>query len=116
MNKYSCIYYTLPSGRVPVQEFIESLHTDTQDAFFYKVELLETFGPQLRKPHTDNIGEGIFELRFVGKEGQTRVLFFFYHHGRIVFTNGFIKKVKKTPPREIELAGQRRKDYLQRGH
>lgn len=114
MKNYTCIYYTTPGGKIPVEEFIESLAEDTQDAFFYKTGLLEKYGPQLRKPHTDYIGTGIFELRFTGKEGKVRILFFFFHENRIIFTNGFIKKTPKTPRREIKIAKQRRKEYLQR--
>lgn len=114
MGKYVCIYYTSSSGRIPVEEFVESLDADSQDAFFYKVGLLEECGPQLRQPHTDSIREGIFELRFIGKKGKIRVLFFFFHANRIIFTNGFIKKTQKTPLHEIELAKQRRKEYLER--
>ena len=32
----------------------------------------------------------------------------------VVLTNGFAKKTQKTPAREIELAEQRRRDYLNR--
>jgi phage-related protein len=32
----------------------------------------------------------------------------------IVLTNGFAKKTQKTPSQEIELAEQRKRDYLSR--
>ena len=32
----------------------------------------------------------------------------------LVLTNGFAKKTQKTPPQEIALAEQRRRDYLER--
>ena len=70
------------------------------------------FGPQLRFPHTANIGEGVFELRFRGKEGQIRVLFFFFYKRQVILTHGFVKKTKKTPKKEIEIAMQRRKEFL----
>ena len=114
MRKYICVYYTTPSGEIPVENFIESLTEDSQDAFFYKTKLLEEYGPQLRRPHTDSIEDGIFELRFVGKEGRIRILFFFFYENRIIFTNGFVKKTPKTPRNEMKLAKQRRKEYLQR--
>ncbi|MBU1121642.1 MAG: type II toxin-antitoxin system RelE/ParE family toxin [Candidatus Omnitrophica bacterium] len=114
MKNYTCIYYTNSSGKALVKELITSLDEDTQDAFFYKTGLLEEYGPRLRKPHTDNIGNSIFELRFVGKEGQIRVLFFFFDDQKIIFTNGFVKKTQKTPSSKIKLAEKRRKEYLQR--
>ena len=44
----------------------------------------------------------------------TRVLYFFYVDRHIILTNGFIKKTKKTPLKEIERAKQYRSDYLRR--
>ena len=114
MKKYTCIYYTTPAGKVPAKEFINSLASDSQDTFFFKVELLEKYGPQLRRPHTEYVVPGIFGLRFVGKEGQIRTLFFFSQGDRIIFTNGFVKKTIKIPQDEIKIAEQRKKEYLQR--
>ena len=112
MGEYTCIFYETQDRKSPVEEFIESLDAETQDKFILKQQLLEDFGPQLRYPHTDHLGEGIFELRFKGKEGQVRVLFFFFYGKRIIFTHGFVKKTQKTPRKEIEIALKRRKDFL----
>jgi len=114
MQEYTCIFYEAADGEKPVEEFIESLDQDTQDKFIIKQQLLQDFGSQLRYPHTDHLGEGIFELRFKGKEGQIRVLFFFFYGKKIVFTNGFVKKVQKAPRKEIEIAEERRKYFLMR--
>lgn len=114
MEKYTCIFYETIKGKSPVEDFIKSLTEDTQDKFIYKKELLEEFGPQLRFPHTDNIGKGIFELRFKGKEGQVRVLFFFFYKKQIILTHGFVKKTQKTPKKEIEIAEQRKKEFFEK--
>lgn len=114
MQEYACIFYETTDGRRPAEEFIESLGQDTQDKFIIKQRLLQDFGPQLRYPHTDHLGEGLFELRFKGKEGQIRALFFFFSGKRIIFTNGFVKKTPKTPRQEIEIALKRRRDFLTR--
>ena len=113
-TNYSCFYFTTESGKSPVEEFINSLDEKTQDKFIFKKELLEHFGPQLRRPHTDYIGSGIFELRFKGEEGQIRVLFFFLHEKKIILVHGFVKKTQRTPGKEIKIAKQRRKEYLDR--
>lgn len=114
MGEYTCLFYESADGRKPTEEFIESLDQETQDKFIIKQQLLQDFGPQLRYPHTDYLGEGLFELRFKGKEGQIRVLFFFFCEKRIIFTHGFIKKTQKMPRKEIGLAQKRRKDFLSR--
>mgnify|MGYP000184528652 CR=1 FL=1 len=114
MGKYPCIFYETADGKSPVEGFMDSLDEGTQDKFIYKKELLEEFGPQLRHPHTDSLGDGIFELRFKGKEGQVRILFFFYG-GEIIFINGFIKKTRKIPEKEIKIAKVRRREVERRG-
>jgi len=114
MGEYTCIFYETIDEKSPAEEFIESLDVETQDKFILKQQLLQDFGPQLRYPHTEHIGEGVFELRFKGKEGQIRVLFFFFYGKRIIFTHGFVKRTQKTPRKEIEIALKRRKDFLAR--
>ena len=58
--------------------------------------------------------DGIFELRCILGKDITRVLFFFYLDEKIVLTNGFVKKTRKIPKKEIELAKSRRKDFIER--
>ncbi len=111
MANYTCLYYTTESGKSPVEEFIDSLELKTQTKFFFKRGLLEEFGPRLPQPHAKYIGDEIYELRFEGREGAIRVLYFF-HKNEIIFTNGFKKKTYKIPQREKELAIERRKLFL----
>ena len=74
--------------------------------------LLEEKGNALRKPYTESLGDGIFELRAIQGNNISRALFFFYFNQRIIVTNGFIKKQQKTPANEIQLAKERRLDFL----
>ena len=39
-------------------------------------------------------------------------MYFFYYDRKIVLTNGFIKKTQKTPAEEIQIAKNRRKDFM----
>lgn len=68
----------------------------------------------MREPYSKNLDDGIFEIR--GKVGSdiSRVLYFFYYNGKIIMTNGFVKKTQKIPKAEIEKAKKYRKDYLER--
>ena len=54
------------------------------------------------------------EFRFEGDDGAIRILYFFYLGGKIIFLNGFKKKKKKIPRKEIELAKRRKEDFLVR--
>ena len=68
----------------------------------------------LREPYSKSLGEGIFELRCKFGNDITRVLYFFIYERKIIVTNGFIKKTRKTPIEQIQTAKARRKDFLER--
>ncbi len=114
MTRFKSVYYQTDAGRMPVKEFIDSLHERTQQKYFEVVKLLEEYGKNLLEPHAKDLGDEIYELRFFGIEGKVRVLYFFYHETKIVFTNGFVKKKGRTPKSDIETAAGRRKTYFER--
>ncbi|MEW6171372.1 MAG: type II toxin-antitoxin system RelE/ParE family toxin [Candidatus Omnitrophota bacterium] len=113
MSKFNCYYYLTESNKSPIKDFIDSLDIATQKKFFFVKELLEEFGHKLPLPHAKYIGESIFELRIKAREGAIRILYFFFHQNKIIFTNGFIKKSNKTPKNEIVIARERRKVFLE---
>ncbi len=64
------------------------------------------------EPHAKKIGRYIYELRFEGDDGSIRILYFFFTGNKIILVNGFKKKTKKAPKREIDIANKRREDLL----
>ena len=114
MRKVTSFYYVTESDKSPVKDFIDSLDFKTQLKFFYVKALLEEFGHRLPEPHAKYIGDEIFELRFKGQEGHVRVLYFFFHQDKVIFTNGFIKKSNRIPKRQKALAVERKKAFLER--
>ena len=107
-------YYEKEDGTFPAEEFILSLDAKMQAKMFRELELLETFGNELREPHSKPLGDGIYEIRAKVASDITRVLYFFVVNKKIILTNGFLKKTQKTPDSEITLAKKYRKDYLER--
>ena len=70
---------------------------------------LETNG-RLEYPFAEKAGENLFEIR-IRKGGNGRE-FYCYDDGEYVWLlNGFEKKTRKTPPREIALARKIMKEY-----
>lgn len=78
------------------------------------IDILEQYGNQLREPYSKSLDDGIFELRAKVGSDISRVLYFFYYEGRIILTNGFVKKTQKTPQNEIALAKKYIRDFLAR--
>ncbi|MDS1140119.1 type II toxin-antitoxin system RelE/ParE family toxin [Pusillimonas sp. SM2304] len=71
---------------------------------------MTTHGPNLGAPHTKVFGEGLLELRLKGAEGFARVFYCALVGRRIVMLHGFVKKSKKTPPKERRIAQNRLKE------
>jgi phage-related protein len=55
------------------------------------------------------LGQGLNEIRAIGKEGIARV-FFAARSEQIVILHGFVKKTEKTPRRELDTARRRLKE------
>lgn len=113
MNFTVEFYYT-SDGNSPIEEFLSSLDIKMRAKIVSLMEVLEEKGTTLRMPYSEHLDDGIFELRCKLGSNITRSLYFFYNNGRIIFTNGFVKKSQKTPQNVITLAKQYRKDFLER--
>ena len=71
------------------------------------LEMIEDLGPNLGKPHTAPMGDGLFEIRAKGKEGIGRSLFAIVVNQEVVVLHSFIKK---TPKKELDKARKRLKE------
>lgn len=105
-------FYYKENGKCPVQEYLDSLSPKVRAKTMRSIMLLEEFGTELRMPYSENIGNGIFELRSIVGNDITRVLYFFVEGNTAILTNGFTKKTQKTPVSEIENAKKYRSDYF----
>jgi phage-related protein len=114
MPRFEVEFYETASGDQPAREFLLSLDKKMRAKMADTISILQDNGYELREPYSKHLSEGIFELRAKVGSDITRVLYFFYVDQYIILTNGFIKKTRKTPPREIERAKKYRADYLRR--
>ena len=76
--EFTIEFYETQSGRCPVREFLDRLKESDPDDFTIVIAGLGKLqSRQYHKPPlSKTIGEGLFELRHVGKL-NTRVLYFF---------------------------------------
>lgn len=107
-------FYETASGKSPVADFITDLPPKMQAKVFREFDLLEEFGNQLRMPHSREMGDDLYELRIKFSSDTVRVFYFFFIRGKIILTNGFIKKSEETPTEEKQRALRYKRDYERR--
>jgi phage-related protein len=105
-------WYTTDSGRSPVEEELNDFSQPDQAKIFAYIEKLEEFGYRLGVPFVKHIEGKIKELRIPISPGQYRIFFFFCHMESVYLLHGFLKKMQKTPPKEIDIARKRMKLVL----
>ena len=83
--------------------------------FLRITELIEEFGPDLGRPHTAPLGQGLFEIRAKGREGIARSVFCTVKGQKIVILLTVIKKNNQIPKRQMDTARKRMKEVQDNG-
>lgn len=91
-----------------VEEEILKMPPKLQARMIKMLELVEKHGANLGSPHTEAMGDGLFEIRAKAKEGIGRALFCYAKGSRIIILHAFVKKTNKTPEKELNLALKRK--------
>ncbi|MDA7980769.1 MAG: type II toxin-antitoxin system RelE/ParE family toxin [Pirellulales bacterium] len=96
-------------GSVPVLEFIEELAKRDRKVArkcVARIEALQEFGHELRRPLADILRDGIYELRIRVGRVNYRLLYFFHGQHAAVLAHALTKE-KEVPNRDIERAIER---------
>jgi len=97
------------------KKFIDSLPLKLESKAYRAIELLETFGFQLREPHSKTLvdADGVKELRVKVGTDICRIFYFHYKETIYVLTSGYIKKDMKTDKNEIARAIKLRNQFIE---
>jgi len=108
-------FYETAGGTSSVREFLDELKaSDPGDFAAVLAGLAKLRNRQYhREPLSKAVGEGLFELRHVGKL-NTRVLWFFAKDRRIVAVHAVRNKGQKLSARDIRIALDRMRDWQKR--
>jgi phage-related protein len=110
--KWQVNYFTSQNGIQPVREWIDSLDLKLQLKIFRAFELLEDFNINLREPYVKPLGDKLYELRIKDNKGIYRIIYFTHINKQFIMLNGFMKKIDKTPKKELNLAKNRMIEVL----
>jgi phage-related protein len=113
--EFTVEFYESEAGRSPVREFLDGLKaSDPADFAAVVAGLARLRNRQYqREPLSKPLGDGLFELRHVGKL-NTRILWFFMKGRRIVLAHGIRNKGQAIAARDLETARDRMRDWLSR--
>ena len=108
------VFYRTESGASPIEDFLDSLHGKQAQRVSWVLRLIEEIDSVPAQYFKKMPGtQEIWEVRAQAGKDTIRLLGFLLGSS-LVLTSGFAKKTRKAPPREIALAEQRRREYLNR--
>jgi phage-related protein len=116
---YDVDFYEDKHGNQPVKEVLISLRdkskTNKNERIQYQkilthIRTLENYGTRIGEPIVKYIKDDIWELRPLSH----RIFFFFWRDNKFILLHHFIKKTKKTPPKEIARAMRNMEDFMER--
>lgn len=113
--EFTVEFYETNAGRRPVEEFLVKLKaSDPNDFTAVMAGIAKLRHRQYhREPLSKAVGDGLFELRHVGKL-NTRVLWFFRKGRRIVAVHAIRNKALAIPAHDLATARERMGDWKER--
>ena len=114
---FDIVFYKDRQGREPVYEYICELDSRRDKDSRIKVNKIYDYIDYLREagksagaPYVKHLVGEIYELRPI----RDRILFAAWDGNSYILLHHFVKKTRKTPPREIEQAKRNLADYRER--
>jgi phage-related protein len=96
-----------------VAQEIKALPSDMQARFVRLGERIAQVGlERLGQPEVKHLKDKLWEMRLTGRDGIARALYVTVVGKRVVVVRVFVKKTRKTPQAEIDLALRRAKEVL----
>lgn len=115
---YKIELYEKQNGKVPVEDFLKSLHVKTQAKALRDIDLLGKYGNNLHEPYVKylkgNDCKNLYELRIKFSHDNCRIFYFTHVNNNYVLLHGFLKKTMKTPQKELNKAISYMEDYKRR--
>lgn len=100
-------FYREEDGSLPLLQWLDALPRKAQLKCTHRISRLAELGNELRRPETNYLRDGIYELRASYQGVHYRVLYFFAGKAVVVLSHG-ITKEREVPDQEIDRAIKRK--------
>lgn len=103
-------FFQTDRGQFPVKDFIEEQNQSEFAKLIHSIELLESFGPFLKPPHSKKLQDNLYELRVSGKVAIR--IFYTHINNEYYLLHALKKKSQKTPSKDIKIALDRQREII----
>ena len=103
-------FFRMASGREPVRDWLMELALEDRKTVGTDIKDVEFRWP-IGKPLAAPLGRGLWEVRSDIRDGIARVIFY-VPGNQMILLHGFVKKTKKTPKPDLDLAFKRKKEHM----
>jgi phage-related protein len=112
MPRVEVVFYRENKRSVPMRDWLDNIPRKARAKCLARLERLQELGHELRRPEADYLGDDIYELRVAIQGVNYRMLYFFHGRTASIVSHGIVKE-QRVPPREIDLAVERRKRFIE---
>jgi phage-related protein len=114
--EWEVLFYEDAAGRSPVRDYLRKLTPEQRKKIGWTIRLLEQNGITLAMPYSRPLvnTDGLRELRTTLSGNIFRCIYFPWTARRLVILHAFPKKTEQTRQSDIDLALQRRVDWMAR--
>lgn len=110
-RKVPVIFYRTPAGAEGVRDWLRGL--DEKDRNIVGQDLMRVqFRWPIGMPFCRPLGDGLWEVRSDLSSKRIARVIFCFTEGRLLALHGFVKKTRKTPDSELQLARKRKREFI----
>ena len=110
-DKIALVFFQTPAGNEPVRDWLKDLADDDRRAVGQDLMRVQWRWP-VGMPLCRSLGNGLWEVRSSLSSNRIARVVLCEHDGELIALHGFIKKSRKAPKADLELAEKRRKELL----
>ena len=107
MARVEVYFYKDENGSLPLIQWLDTLPKKVQLKCTERISRLAELGNELRRPETDYLRDGIYELRASYQGVHYRILYFFAGKAAVLLSHGLTKE-REIPNKEIDRAIKRK--------
>ncbi len=103
MPRTRVVFYRDDNGSVPIVAWLDEQSRKARVKCRHKIDRLRELGHELRRPESDYLRDGIYELRVRLESINYRILYFYHGNTAAVVSHG-VRKERAVPATEIDRA------------